>query len=276
MSAAGRSHAPRQGVFRAARRHAAFVRIGFRQELSARGALLGRLAFFTLLLFVFSRLFELAARPGLLDGLPRAALLWYLAVTEWVLLSVPPLHLDIESDVRTGDVAARLPRPLSYPGARFAEAAGAAGARLVTIAVFGAPLTAIFAGGLPPAPAGLLLAIPFGVAAVVVMLALHAAIGLSAFWLQDVSPVYWIWQKAAFVLGGLLLPLDLYPGWLRALAHATPFPALLYGPARLAFTPPGGEALATGLAIVAWGLLSAALLRSMWTRARRVLDVNGG
>ena len=46
-----------------------------------------------------------------------------------------------------------------------------------------------------------------------------AAIGLSAFWIVDTSPVYWIWQKLAFVLGGLLLPLELYPDWLRALAR---------------------------------------------------------
>jgi hypothetical protein len=26
-----------------------------------------------------------------------------------------------------------------------------------------------------------------------------------AFWLQDISPVYWVWQKLMFVLGGLML-----------------------------------------------------------------------
>jgi hypothetical protein len=45
---------------------------------------------------------------------------------------------------------------------------------------------------------------------------LHAktiAIGLLDVWGQYARPVYWIWQKSLFVLGGLMLPLSLYPSW---------------------------------------------------------------
>jgi ABC-type uncharacterized transport system permease subunit len=63
------------------------------------------------------------------------------------------------------------------------------------------------------------------------MTALYLGIGLLAFWLQDVSPVYWVWQKLMFVLGGLMLPLDLYPSVVQRAAEFTPFPVLLAGPA---------------------------------------------
>ena len=45
------------------------------------------------------------------------------------------------------------------------------------------------------------------------------AIGLLAFWLEEVSPVFWIVQKAIFILGGLFLPIDFFPPGLAAVAR---------------------------------------------------------
>jgi ABC-2 type transport system permease protein len=257
-------------------RYAALAGMGLRYELSARGALATRAAFYLLILVVFSRLWDVASAHGVLAGATKGELLWYLAITEWVLLSVPPLHLEIEADVRTGDLAYQLPRPLSYLGARLAEAAGTTATRLLTLGVLGAGMVWIFAGELPRDPRGLLLAIPLGIAAAGVTLLLQAAIGVSAFWLQDVSPIFWIWQKAAFVLGGLMLPLELYPEWLRSIAAWTPFAPLLNGPGRMAFGLSPDRAAQTAAALALWGLLTALTLTLLYRRGLRALDVNGG
>jgi len=63
------------------------------------------------------------------------------------------------------------------------------------------------------------------------------AIGLLDVWGQYARPVYWIWQKSLFVLGGLILPLSLYPSWMQKLAAVTPFPAMVYLPATMVFQP---------------------------------------
>jgi ABC-type uncharacterized transport system permease subunit len=63
------------------------------------------------------------------------------------------------------------------------------------------------------------------------------AIGLLDVWGQYARPVYWIWQKSLFVLGGLMLPLSLYPSWMQKLAAVTPFPAMVYLPATMVFQP---------------------------------------
>src|SRR6185503_5609466 len=91
----------------------------------------------------------------------------------------------------------------------------------------------LLSGALPADLRGVLWALPIGALSAVALLSFNAMIGLCAFWLQDCSPIYWVWQKLAFLLGGLLLPLDIYPRWLRRLAEASPFSALLYGPASL-------------------------------------------
>jgi ABC-2 type transport system permease protein len=240
-----------------------------------RGALVGRLAFYGGILLIFSRLWKVVAEHGAVEASPRE-LLWYLAVTEWVVLAVPLVHLQIESDVQRGDVAALLPRPISYLGSRLAENAGDFLLRAIVLAVAGCLFATLVAGGLPEDPRGLLLALPLGLMSGVVALCFHAAIGLVAVWLVDSAPVYWIWQKAAFILGGLMLPLEVYPAWLREAARFTPFPALMNGPGRMAFGWQPRLAMVTLLELLLWGAVAIALLAWTYGRARRGLEVNGG
>jgi hypothetical protein len=53
----------------------------------------------------------------------------------------------------------------------------------------------------------------------------------ASFWLQEVAPVYWVWQKLLFVLGGLMLPLQVYPAFYPETrwVHAIPIAARCAG-----------------------------------------------
>jgi ABC-2 type transport system permease protein len=259
-----------------ARKLLAIARTALRQSLRSRAALIGRIAFYAVILLVFSRLWQVVARSGALAGTGSVELLWYLALTEWILLSVPALHLEIESDVRSGDIAYQLPRPVSYLAATLARSLGELAGRLVTLAAAGALLAWALSGALPADPRGVLWALPIGALAAVALLAFHAMIGLGAFWLQDCSPIYWLWQKLAFVLGGLLLPLDIYPGWLRAIAYASPFSALIYAPASLVLDFDAARTLRVAALAAFWTLVCLVLLGAVYRRALRALDVNGG
>ena len=105
---------------------------------------------------------------------------------------------------------------------------------------------------------------------------LYVLTGLTAFWLGDVSPLFWIWQKLLFIFGGLMLPLSLYPEWMQRVAAYTPFPSILAGPA--GFTIGGGadEALALVWHLCGWGLVLALLAQALFRQAVRTLQVNGG
>jgi ABC-2 type transport system permease protein len=254
----------------------ALTTTALRQSLSERAAVLGRMAFYAVILLIFSRLWTVVSESGALPGRSTADLLWYLAITEWVMLSLPPIHLEIEHEIRTGDIAYRLARPISYVGAKLAESAGDVGLRLVTLGAAGIALAWGLSGEFPGDSRGLVFVVPLGLLAAAVGVMFNMSIGLAAFWLQDCSPVHWIWQKLAFILGGLMLPLDIYPDWLRAIALWSPFSALMYGPGRMAFGwDPTYAAIVAGKLIL-WAALAALLLRGTYRRALIVLDVNGG
>jgi len=264
------------GVAAPLRKYVAVARIAVRQRAAERAAVIGRVGFYALILLVFSHLWQAVLEGGALRGFGPVECLWYLAVTEWVMLSQPPVYLDIERDVRSGDVAYHVGRPISYVGAKLAEAAGDVAFRLVLLLPVGAGLAYAFSGGVPADPRGLWLALPLGVLASVLLLLFHTLIGVLAFWLHDVSPIYWVWQKLTFILGGLMLPLEIYPEWLRALALASPFSAVLHGPGRLAFGLDAELAAFTAARIVVWAAIAAALLALVYQRALRQLEVNGG
>lgn len=247
-----------------------------RQALSQRGAWIGRALFLVLILIIFSRLWVAVEHAGALGGLRAGELLWYLALTEWVVIGLPLVHLTIEAEVRSGDLAALLPRPLPWLAVKVAEGLGSMLVRFLALGVAATGAALVLAGGLPPDPRGLLFTLPLVLLAGVLGTLINALVGLTAFWLVDASPAAWIVQKVGWVLGGMILPLSIYPGWLRDVAQVTPFPALLAGPARTAFGWDPAHALLTAAQLAGWiGALGLALAFG-WSRARRRLDVGGG
>ena len=258
------------------RKYASVARMAIHREMAARATLIARLVLYGVLLLIFSKLWGVVAeRRTSMPASPRD-LLWYLAVTEWIVLSGPFIYLQIEKDIQRGEIATLLPRPMSYLGFRLAEGAGELLLRASVMAAGGFVFAWLMAGGLPEDPRGLLAALPLGLLAGLVVLAMHAAIGLTAVWLTDSAPLYWVWQKSAFILGGLMLPLEVYPRWLRGVALLTPFPALLNGPGRMAFGWQPALALQVALQLLFWSIASTVFLLWIYGRARRSLEVTGG
>ena len=89
--------------------------------------------------------------------------------------------------------------------------------------------------GVPPGGASLLMLAPSYVAAVTLIHCSYLMCGVACLWVGEGRPVFFLYQKLIFLLGGLLWPLAFYPGWLQTVAWFTPFPAMI--------AVPGGFAL---------------------------------
>jgi ABC-2 type transport system permease protein len=263
-------------------KYAAVAALSFRQRLAEPAALWGRMLFYFIILLTYSRLWQAvlggaAAEPSQSHaaGPSAANYVWYLVVTEWIVLSQPTIWQDIEADVRSGDVAYQLSRPISYAGARAAEGFGDLLSRLIVLGVCGLVLGRLFSGAWPSAEGLALAALVAPLASVVLSIA-HLGIGLSAFWVHDCTSVYLIWQKLMFVLGGLMLPLAIYPDWFRSVASYTPFAALLFGPGRLVMEGDRALALRLTAELSGWGALAVLGVIALERRARRSITLHGG
>lgn len=260
-------------------KYLAIARLAARRRLEERAALWGRVLFYGIILLVFARLWGAVLGMGPAGGAEPeqspSRYIWYLAVTEWIMLSQPLLHLDIEADIRAGEVGHQLSRPVSYVAGKLAEAWGEVAVRLVVLGASGLALGR-WLGGEWPEPTDLLLAALTGALASAVLALAHAAIGLCAVWVLDTTAVYLVWQKLCFVLGGLMLPLSIYPPWLRSIAAHSPFAALLFGPAELVFGAEPALFLSRVLQVLGWGALFALVVAWLERRALRLITRNGG
>jgi viologen exporter family transport system permease protein len=257
------------------RKYGAFVRIAAAQARRGRGELVGRVVFFAVVLGVFSSLWRAAAEAGMSVAADPKALVWYLAITEWIVLSAPAIHVDVQEAVRRGDVVCQLSRPVSYVGAAFAEGMGALIVRAPVLFMTACVCAFAFTGWIPSLRV-LMVVLPLGFAAAALTVALYLGIGLLAFWLGDVLPVSWVWQKLMFIFGGLMMPLEFYPSAIRRMAVFTPFPTVLTEPASLILR---GSVAGTGsvaFSLTLWSCITSLLLYGIFRRVSATLTVNGG
>jgi ABC-2 type transport system permease protein len=259
----------------AALKYVAFARVAAALARRDRGELYGRVVFFAVILGVFASLWRAIADAGMpIAGDPKQ-LVWYLATTEWIILSAPPIHVDLQESIRRGDVVCRLGRPVSYVGSVFAEALGLLAVRAPLLAATAWICALAFTGWIPPI-ASLAWTLPFGFAAAALITGMHLWIGLLAFWLEDVSPVFWVAQKLLFVFGGLMLPIELYPNAMQRAAAWTPFPTMLAGPASFVLQHFGAGYGTLAVHLAAWGALMAGAVWWEFRRASATLIINGG
>ncbi|MET7418475.1 ABC-2 family transporter protein [Dactylosporangium sp. NPDC005555] len=138
---------------------------------------------------------------------------------------------ELAQRIRTGDVAVDLARPVDPMLAHLAADLGRAAfvflpRGLPPLAV-GALVTGI---ALPGDPSAYVLGLVSVVLAVVVSFACRWMVNLSAFWLLDLRGPMTLYLLVTNILCGLAVPVQWFPGWLAAVAAATPFPSMLQTP----------------------------------------------
>jgi ABC-2 type transport system permease protein len=207
---------------------------GARRVLGAPGELVVRLAFYVVILVVFIALWRAAtaANDGSIAGYDFPAMMWYVVAAEGAVIATKPRMIeDIGNDIGTGAVTVDMLRPVSVAGFRLAVEFGEAIVRLLCALAIGGSFVA-WQVGPPPTSGGVALALPAAVLGVAINLAAQHAFAGAAFWLEDAKGSWFLYQKLIFLLGGMLLPLELLPDWLASVARFLPFWTMSYVPAR--------------------------------------------
>jgi ABC-2 type transport system permease protein len=160
---------------------------------------------------------------------------------------------------------------------RFADGLGTLLVRLMIIGALGLGIACALSGGLPGGGALALVCGAFtAVAAATLNLVFSATIGLCSFFIEDTSPLYWVWQKLAFVCGGGMFPLEMYPDALRGAANASPFQPISYAPGPIALGAEPGLVWLAELVLAGWLLVAAITAHFAFRRALNVPESDGG
>ncbi len=254
---------------------------GFRRQSVYRLAALGGLvANVTFGLLKVSILFAtVRAAGGQLHGYDIASMSTYVWLSQGLLGSVNLNgRTELALRVKDGQVAIDFLRPVDLQAGTIATEAGASLFALLPRGLPSVLIGAVFVGmRLPASPVFYLLGAVSVCLGIVVSAATVYLIAVAGFWLVETRGLQILYMLASGFLGGLYVPIALFPQWLRIVAAATPFPSIMMYPIDVV-SGLGGAGRAAGLVLAqfAW-LAGVAATGQLLTRAgRRRLEVQGG
>ena len=174
------------------------------------------------------------ATGGEMVGYGPLAIVWYITSTEVAIMATPPRVIEDESNlILDGSVESDLLRPIDVFAVHVANWIGQSSPRFVSC-LFAGLLWGLWFGGRPPSVGLIILAGLSLLLAIVINIIAQITVAAATFWVRDTKGLWFLYQKLVFVLGGMLLPLEVLPSTVEQVARYLPFMAMAYVPGRLA------------------------------------------
>lgn len=237
-----------------------------------------RSLFLLAILYIFVQLWTVTydgvGQPSI-AGYRFEELIWYLVFSESIIMATPRLHLKVEDEVKSGGIAYLITRPMSYLLYHYAEFAGEFMVRLVVnmlvggilgLCLFGFPSFGFGWAGFWPAVLGSL----------TVNYLIRMILSLCAFWVEETQGLVFVYDKLLFTIGGMMLPLELFPEGLQKVCAWLPFQTVIYFPVKT-IVQFDGPRLGSMLAVQSgWTLVLGLVLAYVFRKGVKKLNVNGG
>ncbi|MDI1460717.1 ABC-2 family transporter protein [Catellatospora sp. KI3] len=214
-----------------------------------------------------------------IGGYDAAAITTYLLAAQLLTL----LHNSGAGDgtaqeIADGDIAVSLVRPVSYPISRAFMALPVVLAEFLLV---GIPLVVIFSlvfSPYAPSASGVALFALAAVPSMVIAFTIQLLVGISALITTNTWGVSMVVNSVVVFLSGALVPLDLLPRPIAAIAGALPFQSMVDGPVRLLLGRFDGlgEAGLILLRQAGWAAVMIIASALVWRAALRRIEVLGG
>jgi ABC-2 type transport system permease protein len=216
---------------------------------------------------------------GEVNGMTEADLATFSFVSQGFLMIVGAFgHTELSLRIRKGDVVVDLYRPVDLQLWELANWLGNSAFQVLARGVPPILLGAIAFDLVWPTSWQQWLAFAAStVLASIVGMAVRFCSALTAFWLLDNRGIEQLLVIAISFFAGLLLPINLFPDWLAAVARATPFASMIQLPVEIYLGQHDGWAMVSILAQQAlWVVLLVMAGRVILAAATRKVVIQGG
>jgi ABC-2 type transport system permease protein len=262
-------------------RHVGVITASVKQEMAHRfnffTAIVGALLTMALLYYLWSAIYHSATSMEM----SYQALITYVCLGQAFSFARPGQRrviVRIGYGIRRGDVVLDLIRPTDYQLLTFSETLGAYLMEIIMVSLPSYLLALLVFGiDLPASPEAALGFVVSLMGAVFLIFSLDFLVGLMGFWTFSVWGLGYAKIAIVDVLAGTIIPLTIFPEWLRRIVLALPFKGMAYTPLAIYVGEIAGGAIWTNiLGQFAWGIGLVLLTRLLWLRARRRIEIQGG
>ncbi|KQX69093.1 ABC transporter permease [Paenibacillus sp. Root444D2] len=257
----------------------AFIgKITLRNQLAYVADFLIRSLFLLLILYIFLQLWQTTFRgegTETIAGFSFKQIMWYLVITESMILASPSLCSRVEEEVKTGEIVFKFVRPVNFVAFHYVEYMSEATIRFLVNAALGGLLGLLIMG--PPDFGYGLLWLPIvALFGFTVNFMLNMVLALSSFWVEETRGLEFVYNKFLFTIGGMLMPLELFPDILQRIGRWLPFQAIVYIPAKTAVTYDAVQLpIMIGTQLL-WVVIIGIIVSLVYRKGVKKLNVNGG
>jgi ABC-2 type transport system permease protein len=219
-----------------------------------------------------------STRGGVINGLTFQITAWSMFLYfAFMTLRLRDLATAIMQDIKSGTVEVLLSKPIHYLLYRMWWQLGA-GLYPFFVAVVLGTIALVIAVGIPTSMSSWFFVGTFSIVfilGIILSLLVYAVVGLLAFWIEDIKPLYWIVDKAVMILGGSYLPVALFPAIMYKIAIWSPFGASQFVTHTVYDTWRTGYTEMIGIQVF-WIVILGTIVSYMFGRAHKKVSVNGG
>lgn len=251
--------------------------MGFKSIFADKIVILGSYLVYAALMMLYAGVVRLIPAENIAPyGLMHEQMIWYLGTAEFIIFCGTEWWFkEVQNDIQSGQIHFSLLRPVSAALTRVSFFVGEGFAK----ALYMIPAYLVFMGVLtkgawmePAQYVGVFAALPL---AVFMLVCGYFMVGVTSIWFVQADPVYWVWQKAIFLLGAMLWPMMFYPAWMQAIMWATPFPAILANAAAWAVPTDDATHLLGAAHQLVWAAAFIVLVRWFEKKMRRHIQERG-
>lgn len=211
------------------------------------------------------------------NGMTVAMVIWVLMLTQSFQSSTRPVvSRMIEEEVKSGSLAYTVNKPYSYVLFHLFGYFGRTWANLLANLIIGIVAAIILVGVVQVNTIGLLMGLLLLFFGLVLNFLFSMMIGLSAFWLEDISSLHWIYQKGQMVFGGQVLPLALFPIYWQNIIYLLPFGQMFYNASEMMINFSWSGFWHSLIIQGVWLILVGVIVEIMFRQGVKNVSINGG
>lgn len=253
-------------------------KITLRNQFAYVADFLIRSLFLLLILYIFLQLWQTTFQgegTETIAGYSFKQIMWYLVVTESMILASPSLCTRVEEEVKSGDIVFKFVRPVNFVVFHYVEYMSEAAIRFIVNAILGTILGLLIIGT-PHFGYGLLWLPLIAFCGFTINFLLNMVLALCAFWVEETRGLEFVYNKFLFTIGGMLMPLELFPDALQQVGRWLPFQTIVYLPAQTTVAFEASKLAGAITTQLIWMLVIGVIVFLVYRKGVTKLNVNGG
>lgn len=231
-------------------------------------------------IWIFTQLYEATFAEAQVTNIGEFTLsmtIWSLMLTQsFESASRPSVSVIISQEVMDGTFAYSVSKPYSYILFHLWSCIGRTIPLLTSNILIGTVMAFAMVGALSVHPVGIVLGFINLLLGLSLDFVISLTIGISALWIEDTNSLTSIYHKFRLVFGGLILPIALFPSFIKTITELLPFSQLYYSAARQVVAFNFDTFIQSITIQLFWIVIFAFIAWLLFQKGHKQVSVNGG